>query len=88
MPKEPETLRLFHTYLPKPCPLQQPPGNGTEPKAVGKLPNTKALSLYVINPKALNPYSPPWVDRIRGKRGSYCNIPKDIFYLLKGGYQP
>ena len=35
------------------------------------------------NPK---PYSPPKVDRIWGIWGSYYNIPKTIFYLLKGDY--
>ena len=31
-------------------------------------------------------YSPPQVDRIWGIRGSYCNIPKATFHLLKGDY--
>ena len=31
-------------------------------------------------------YSPPCLDRIWGTWGSYSNIPKAIFYLLKGGY--
>ena len=30
--------------------------------------------------------SPPLVDRIWGIWGSYYNIPKAIFYLLKGDY--
>ena len=29
-------------------------------------------------------YSPPDVDRIWGIWGSYYNIPKAVFYLLKG----
>ena len=32
-------------------------------------------------------YSPPEVDRIWGIWGSYYNIPKARFYLLKGGYR-
>ena len=32
----------------------------------------------------LSTYSPPSVDRIWGIWGSYYNIPKAIFYLLKG----
>ena len=32
-------------------------------------------------------YRPPEVDRIWGIRGSYYNIPRAIFYLLKGGYR-
>ena len=32
-------------------------------------------------------YSPPQVDRIWGIWGSYCNIPKAIFYLLKEDYK-
>ena len=32
-------------------------------------------------------YSPPEVDRIWGIWGSYYNIPKAIFYLLKGHYR-
>ena len=31
--------------------------------------------------------SPPKVDRIWGIWGSYCNIPKAIFYLLKEDYR-
>ena len=31
-------------------------------------------------------YSPPQVDRIWGIWGSYFNIPKAMFYLLKGDY--
>ena len=31
-------------------------------------------------------YSPPQVDRIWGIWGSYYNLPKAIFYLLKGEY--
>ena len=31
-------------------------------------------------------YSPPLVDRIWGIWGSCYNIPKAIFYLLKGDY--
>ena len=31
-------------------------------------------------------YTPPEVDRIWGIWGSYHNIPKAIFYLLKGVY--
>ena len=31
-------------------------------------------------------YSPPEVDRIWGIWGSYYDIPKTIFYLLKGDY--
>ena len=34
----------------------------------------------------LRSYSPPQVDRIEGIWGSYSNIPKAIFYLLKGDY--
>ena len=37
--------------------------------------------------KLLGIYSPPKVDRIWGRRGSYLNIPKAIFYLLKGDYK-
>ena len=33
---------------------------------------------------AAYPYSPPQVDRIWGTSGSYYNVPKAIFYLLKG----
>ena len=33
-------------------------------------------------------YSPPLVDRIWGIWGSYHNVPKAIFYLLKGGLYP
>ena len=36
----------------------------------------------------LNPCSPPQVDRIWGRWGSYYNIPKAIFYLLKEDYRP
>ena len=32
-------------------------------------------------------YSPPQVDRIWGRWGSYYNIPKAIFYLLEGDYR-
>ena len=32
-------------------------------------------------------YSPPKVDRIWGIWESYYNIPKAIFYLLKGDYR-
>ena len=32
-------------------------------------------------------YSPPSVDRMWGICGSYYNIPKAIFYLLKGDYR-
>ena len=32
-------------------------------------------------------YGPPLVDRIWGIRGSYYDIPKAIFYLLKGDYK-
>ena len=32
-------------------------------------------------------FSPPDVDRIWGTWGSYYNIPKAIFYLLKGDYK-
>ena len=32
-------------------------------------------------------YSPPEVDRIWGIWGSYCNIPKAMFYLLKVDYK-
>ena len=39
------------------------------------------------NGKTLKPYSPPEVDRIWGVWGSYYNIFKAIFYLLKGDYQ-
>ena len=35
----------------------------------------------------LSDYSPPQVDRIWGIMGSYYNIPKAIFYLLKGDYR-
>ena len=35
------------------------------------------------NPK---PYSPPYVDRIWGICGSYYNMPKATFCLLKEGY--
>ena len=31
-------------------------------------------------------YRPPQVDRTWGIWGSYCKIPKAIFYLLKGDY--
>ena len=31
----------------------------------------------------LRAHSPPYVDRIRGIRGSYHNLPKAIFHLLK-----
>ena len=31
-------------------------------------------------------YSPPQVDRIWGIWGSYYNMPKAIFYVLKGDY--
>ena len=34
------------------------------------------------------PYSPPEVDGIWGIWGSYYNIPKAIFYLLQGDYNP
>ena len=33
-------------------------------------------------------YSPPEVDRIWAIRGFWYNIPKAIFYLLKGDYSP
>ena len=33
-------------------------------------------------------YSPPEVDTIWGVWGPYYNIPKAIFYLLKGDYSP
>ena len=36
---------------------------------------------------AVEGYSPPEVDRIWGIWGSYSNIPKGIFYLLKGNYR-
>ena len=42
------------------------------------------LLLYAI----LAVYSPPPVDRIWGIWGSYYNIPKAIFYLLVGDYNP
>ena len=32
-------------------------------------------------------YSPPELDRIRGIWGSYSNIPKASFYLLRGDYK-
>ena len=32
-------------------------------------------------------YSLPQVDRIWGIWGSFCNIPKAIFYLLEGDYK-
>ena len=35
-----------------------------------------------------NSYSPPEVDRIWGIWGSYHDIPKAIFYLPKGDYNP
>ena len=42
-----------------------------------------ALLLHMGSGEA---YSPPQVDRIWAIWGSYCNIPKTIFYLLKGHY--
>ena len=39
-------------------------------------------------PESLLPYSPSQVDRIWGMWGSYYKIPKAIFYLLKGDYNP
>ena len=45
----------------------------------------QVLSKYMMI-KDLDPYSPPYVDRIWGIWGSYYNIPKAIFYLLKGDY--
>ena len=36
---------------------------------------------------APKPYSPPEVERIWGMWGSYYNIPKPIFYLLKGDHK-
>ena len=45
--------------------------------------------LNPINPKTrrsstFETYSPPYVDRIWGIWGSYYNVPRAIFYLLKG----
>ena len=38
------------------------------------------------DPDPSRAYGPPKVDRIWGIWGSYHNIPKTIFYLLKGDY--
>ena len=46
-------------------------------------PNLTSHKCYCIKPS-----SPPRVDRIWGIWGSYYNIPKAIFYLLKGDYKP
>ena len=36
-----------------------------------------------MGPEAIDP---PEVDRIQDIWGSYCSLPKAIFYLLKGDY--
>ena len=45
------------------------------------------LSTTESFPKSSRMYSPPSVDRIWGIWGSYYNMPKAIFYLLKGDYR-
>ena len=54
-----------------------------------------ALKLDVFEEEGLDPYPQPWpstvysspeVDRIWGIWGSYYNVPKATFYLLKGHY--
>ena len=45
--------------------------------------NLKALTASLL-PWELKVFCPPEVDRLWGIWGSYYNIPKAIFYLLKG----
>ena len=44
-------------------------------------------SLELRKMRIYTAYSPPKVDRIWGVWGPYYNIPKAIFYLLKGDYR-
>ena len=47
-----------------------------------------AVGLSILCAVYARIYSPPEVDRIWGMWGSYDNVPKAIFYLLKGSYKP
>ena len=53
-------------------------------KAWGKNSELGMFGTHFIFKARVRYDSPPEVDRIWGISRSYCNIPKAIFYLLKG----
>ena len=53
---------------------------------IGSLPGVGGIEKNLMNARCPSVYSPPEVDRIGGIWGSYYNISKAIFYLLKGDY--
>ena len=73
----------FVDLEPEEEPQQREPGRHVEN------PCRLCLTSVEVPPlQSFRTYSPPSVDRTWGIWGSYHNIPKAIFYLLKGDYIP